>query len=366
MPAPEDALTDGPGPNARWYADPMRDPYAWLDSPDAAHRALVDDAIDAVRLVRAADALRQRGTTLRTSAGYEIFIDADSGSAVFALRTEANDQLFLLRAASPVNAGEANLRRASVTPHGNLRVAFHRGRFSSPEAAAAACGATASAVAVVGADVLGAFAFRPPSADLGEPRRSGSAMRVELERPADEPAFADAVVAALADRDPSLAARVAVVADLESAAPAERARYLRGTVVPADGDEATRILLALGDRGLKVTAIDRRRAFEDVRRVGLDAGELLVEAGTWPAFVYLAVERGLRAQPLGGYEHDDVPAWFPIGITGVVRRAERNSTVVAVVPVEVLMIPGELFVREWFHPYDEQDLDGLLARIGGR
>src|SRR5262249_15081521 len=63
MPAPEDALADGPGPNARWYADPLRDAYAWLDSPQAAHRALVDDAIDAVRLVRAADALRQRGTT---------------------------------------------------------------------------------------------------------------------------------------------------------------------------------------------------------------------------------------------------------------------------------------------------------------
>jgi hypothetical protein len=38
---------------------------------------------------------------------------------------------------------------------------------------------------------------------------------------------------------------------------------------------------------------------------------------------------------------------------------------VAVVPVEVLMIPGELFVREWFHPYDEEELAGLLARIGG-
>jgi len=50
----------------------------------------------------------------------------------------------------------------------------------------------------------------------------------------------------------------------------------------------------------------------------------------------------------------------------VVRRAERNGTVVADVPVEVVMIPGELFVREWFHPYDEQELPGLLeAEIGG-
>ena len=199
----------------------------------------MDDAIDAVRLVRAADALRQRGTTLRTSAGYEIFIDADSGSAVFALRTEGNDRLLLLRAESPVNAGEANLRRAFVTPHGNLRIAFHRGRFSSPEAAAAACEATARVVADVGADVLGAFAFRPPVARPAAPRRDPAAMRVELERPADEPAFADAVAAALARRDPSLGPRVAVVADLEGAAPAERARYHRGIAVPADGDEAT-------------------------------------------------------------------------------------------------------------------------------
>jgi hypothetical protein len=233
QPAPAVPLTNGAGANARWYADPARLPYAWLDSSQAAQRALVDDAIDAVRLVRAADALRQRGTTLRTSAGYEIFIDADSGSAVFALRTKANDRLFLVRGDSPINAGEANLRRAFVTPQGDLRVAFHRGRFSSPESAAAACTATASAVADIGADVLGSFAFRRPSPDLGEPRCRAAEMWVQLERPADAPAFADDVATALAQRDPSLAARVAVVADLEGAAPAERARYLRGSTVPA-------------------------------------------------------------------------------------------------------------------------------------
>ena len=131
MPTPDD-MPGELGVNGRWYSDPARDAYAWLDSPHAAHRALVDDAIDAVRLLRAADALRQRGTTLRTAAGYEIFIDADSGAAVFALRTAGNDRLLLLRADSPMSAGEANLRCAFVTPHGNLRIAFHRGRFSSP------------------------------------------------------------------------------------------------------------------------------------------------------------------------------------------------------------------------------------------
>ena len=321
---------------------------------------------DAVRLVRAADALRQRGTTLRTAAGYEIFIDADAGAAVFALRTVANDRLLLLRADSPLSAGEANLRCAFVTPHGNLRIAFHRGRFSSPAAAAAACDATARVVGDIGADVLGAFAFRRPSSDLPPPACEPSCMNVHLERPADEPSFADGVAVALARRDPSLASRVAVVADLEGAAPAERARYHRGVPVSAGSEEAAGILRSLGARGMKVSAIDRHRAFEDVRRVGVRGGEVLVEAGTSPAFVYLATGAGMRAQPLGGYEEADIPAWLPIGITGVVRRAERNSTVVAGAPVEVLMIPGELFVREWFHPYEEHEVADLLARISGR
>jgi hypothetical protein len=157
------------GANARWYADPTRDSFAWLDSPDSAHRALADDVVDAARLVRAADALRQRGTTLRTTAGYEIFIDAQTGQAVYSLRTSVGDRLFLLRVDNPVGAGEANLRKAELTRTATW-VSFHRGRFSSPAAAAAAAGeATARVVADIGDDVLGAFEVRRPSADLPAP-----------------------------------------------------------------------------------------------------------------------------------------------------------------------------------------------------
>ena len=118
---------------------PLGDAFAWLDSPDPAHTALAIDAVDAVRLVRVADALRQRGTALRTAAGYEIFIDVETGQAVFSLRTVAGDRLFLLRVDSPLSAGEANLRKAVLTRNGDLRISFHRGRFSSPAAAKAAC-----------------------------------------------------------------------------------------------------------------------------------------------------------------------------------------------------------------------------------
>ena len=349
--------------NARWYDEPVRDSFAWLDSPDPPQRALAEDAIDAARLVRAADALRQRGTTLRTAAGFEIFIDAETGQAVFALRTSGGDRLFLVRADSPLSAGEANVRSAILSPNGNLRVSFHRGRFSTPEAAASACDATARVVADIGSDVLGAFEFRHPSTDLPAPALDPSAMRLELEHPADDPTFAAMVADAVVRRDLSLSGRVVVVADLQNAASAERARYHRGRAISADDDEAGEILARLGARGTKIAAIDRRSAFEDVRRVHVDAGEKLVEAGSWPAFVYVALKSGLRVQQLGGYGAVDVSPWTPIGVTGVVRRAERNSTVVATESGEVLMIPGELFVREWFRPYEQGEIANVLAEV---
>ncbi len=360
---PDNGLPDALGANGRWYADPAADAFAWVDSPVPAHRALTADAVDAVRLVRAADALRQRGSALRTAAGYEIFTDVATGQAVFSLRNSAGDRLFLLRFDSPLGAGEANVRKAVVTSNGDLRISFHRGRFSSATAADVACAATARVVADIGADVLGAFAVRPPSPDLPPPARDSSSMRVELERPSDEPAFAEMVADAVTRIDPLLRGRIYVVADLESTSRTERARYLAGFPIEAGSDEAGSILDALENHGMRVGGIDRRQAFEDVRRVVVEEGELLVEAGSPPAFVYIAVTCSLRIEQVGGNRDIEAPPWIPIGVTGVVRRAERNSTVVAVDPGDVLMIPGELFAREWFRPYEPAELADVLAGL---
>ena len=361
--SPDDDLPSQPGANARFYADPGRDAFAWVDSPHPAHRALAEDALDAVRLVRAADALRQRGTTLRTAAGYEIFIDAETGQAVFSLRTSAGDRLFLLRLDSPLSAGEANLRKAEVTPSGDLRISFHRGRFSSTSAAEVASHATARVVADIGADVLGAFDVRRPSDDLPAPARAPGSMRVELERPADEPAFAETVAAAIARFDPLLGERVFVVADLDDASPAERARYLEGIPISPDSDEVSEILGELNAHGMRVAGIDRRKAFEDVRRVAVADGEVLMEAGSDASFVYIAIGCSVRIEQRGGYGHIELSPWIPIGVTGVVRRAPRNSTVVATESGELLIIPGELFAREWFRPYEQGELAEAVGEI---
>ena len=369
LPTADDLLPDTLGPSSRWYSDARADAYAWLDSPEPAHRAFAEDAIDAARLVRAADALRQRGTTLRTTAGYEIFIDRDTGKAVFALRRTDGGRLVFLRVESPLSAGEANLRGAWVTRSGDLRVALHRGRFGSPSASAAACDATARVVADIADDVLGAFARRARGPDLPDPRQDGAAMRVELERPHDDPSFADKVAARLARLDPSIGPRTAVVDEprgrtAEEPAVPERARFEIGVPVGGDDPEAISILSALGAAGLKVASIDPTRAFEGARRVHLDAGDVLVEAGSPSTFVYVPLGAGLVVEPLGGYGAAAVPAWVPIGVTGVVRGAERNSTVGAVEPVDLLAVPGDLFLAEWFFPYEVTELPDVFAKLG--
>lgn len=211
--------------------------------------------------------------------------------------------------------------------------------------------------------MLGAVAGGWRAIDLPAPTREPRSIRVELERPADEPAFAEAVAEAAARRDPSLGGRLFVVADLESTSPAERSRYFAGVAVDADSDEARTILDALRSRGMRVAEIDRRRVFEDVRRVLVAEGEMLAEAGSPPALVYVPVGCRLRIEQVGGYQDIEAPPWIPIGVTGVVRRAERSSTVIATTPGDVLMIPGELFAREWFRPYEPGELAVVVRQI---
>ena len=342
------------------YDDPMTEAFVWLVSGAVEHERLVDDVIDAVRVLRAADALRQRGTSLRTAAGYEMFIAAATGSAVYALRNAANSQLVLMRSDDEKSSGEANVRVAAVTENGHLRIAFHRGGFTDAGASERAAYATAVVVGDIQADVLPTFSAARHAADLPHPINRATDMLVQLERPADRPAFADEVAAHLLAMHPDLEGRVAVVADVEGAAPIERERYHRALSVASGSARADEIIEGLGAHGLRVGAVDAVAAFEDVRIVQLDAGEVLAAAGSPSAFVYAATGPGLVVRPLGGYATQPVGAWMLVGVTGVIRRAGRNSDVVAEQAVDVVLIPGELYTREWFRPYEPHEIAGLL------
>jgi hypothetical protein len=360
LPRPDEApdLTANTG----FYADPLEQSFGWLVSLESAHRRLADDVVDALRVLRAADALRQRGTSLKTTSGYEIFIDAASGQAVFSLRPADNSEVYLLSGDSPKSAGEANLRAATITPDGHLRIAFHRGTYLDAEASRYAAESTAHVVGDIVDDVLPAFAtgYVPP--DLEPPARASEDIQIQLERPGDGPAFAEEVASLVAAERPDLAERIVAVADLEGVPAAERARYYRGVPVDPESREARQVLVKLARHGTKVEGIDLGAAFADVRRVQLHAGEVVAEAGSPPMFVYVATGPGLSVQPGGGYSAESVSAWVPVGTTGVIRRAERNADVTVDRNVDVFMIPGECYVRAWFRPYEPVE---LVETLGG-
>lgn len=347
-------------PATRFYADVLTQPFAWMVSGEPRHVELVDDVTDALRVLRSADALRQRGSTLRTAGGYEAFMEAATGEVVYALRWADEPRLLWVRVNGSVAAGEANLRTAWVTPHGDLRVSFHRGAFLSERAGRRAVEATAYSLDDIQADVLPSFASGHQRLGLVGPSRDPATMLVQVERPRDRPGFAAEVVDELVRRRPELAGRVVAVADTESADAPERARYHAAREVPAGSAEALEIIDAVRRHGLNTAELHGTAAFEDVRRVTVRAGEALVTAGSAPSFVYIPTGPGLVVHPRGGYTADEALAWLPIGATGVVRDAERNSDVVARADVDVVMVPGELFARCWFTPYDADRLSALL------
>jgi hypothetical protein len=351
--------------NTDFYERPLEQSFAWLTSGDPAQRGLADDVVDALRALRAADALRQRGTALKTTAGYEIFIDAASGQAVFSLRTKDNSEVYLLRGDSPKSAGEANLRMAAVTRNGHLRFAFHRGAYLDADATGYAAECTAVVVGDILEDVLDSFSRQLVPGDLETPALSSDEIQIQLERPGDAPTFADDVARLVVAAHPRLADRVLTVADLEGVPPEERARYHAGVSIDPRSDEARSVLEQLEAHGTKVAGIDVEAAFADVRRVRLRAGEVVVSIGSPASFVYVATGPGLRVQPGGGYRAEPVSAWVPVGTTGVIRRAERNAEVTVDQDVEILMIPGECYARVWFRPYSADELVAVLGEPEG-
>ena len=217
-PMPADANTER-------YDDPCGS-FAWLAAPSGPQAELADDVIDAMRALRAADVLRQRGTVLRTSGGFEVCMDAETARAVCTLRPATGDAAYVIAYDDDRGAGEANIKVAFVTPQGHLRIAFHRGAFGTEEAARRAAESVAGVIVDIQADVIPSFGGVSIGGGLRPRSRSMHDVQIQLERPDDRPGFADEVATLVADRDPSLARRLVTVADVEGAAPAERQSLL--------------------------------------------------------------------------------------------------------------------------------------------
>jgi hypothetical protein len=360
-PGPDDGEPIVPGPGAAHPGAPDA-AYAWLAAPGGPQAGLADDALDAMRVLRAADVLRQRGTVLRTSGGFEVCMDAGSARAVCTLRPASGDAAYVVTYDDPRAAGEANVAEALLTARGDLRIAVHRGAFGTPEADRLAVASVAAVVVDIVADVLPSIAGTTVGDGLTPPAHPVTGIRIQLERPSDRPAFAAELAAAVAGLDPALAPRLETVADTFAADAAERARYLRGEPLAPTDETGSVLLCRMAERGARVDGLDPARAFAEVVRACVAAGERLVALGSRPAFVYVPTGDGLVVRPDGGYAPAPLAAWVPVGTTGVIRGAERNGDIVAEREVEVVIIPGDRYVRDWLRPLTVAE---LVARLGG-
>jgi hypothetical protein len=320
-------------------------------------QSLVNDVTDTLRALRCADALRQRGTVLRTSGGYEVFASPQTGNALLALRL-GDDKLYLLELPGELaSVGEANIASSELTAEGDLRLSFHRGAYDNEDALCRSVRSVAFTIDDLLRDVVMSF-WR---GKIVESLKTSGEIQILLESTDDNPRFVELVRDELRQLNPEISGQVHIAPSLKHVSETERARYLQGKEFNWDFELRQVILERMEQAGQKLTNLDPVEGFKHVKIADLHAGEKLIEAGAPSAFVYIPLGDGLKIIPLGGYQSFSVAAWMPLGNTGVIRGDVRNADVVAEKDITLLIIPKEIYLRYWYAPYSADELGKLLS-----
>jgi hypothetical protein len=343
------------------YADVERDAFGWLESSHAAICHLVDDVIDTLRALRCADALRQRGTMLKTSGNYEVFVDQRTSNAIYALRLD-DEHLYLLEIRDRISAGEANMASSELDKQGNLRISFHHGMFSDQDTVLNAAYSAALVVNDIQTDVI--ESLQRPIDTAHTSLKQPADIQILIESVDDNPAFAELLCHQLHSLNPIAAGQARIVASLQASSALERLRYLRSAELDWDLGCRKAMLRKIAEYGHKTDRIDPTAGFNEVRQIELQAGETLIESGAPSGFVYIPLGEGLRILPLGGYQAFAIQPWMPVGVTGVIRGSIRNADVVAERGLSLLAIPKDVFLKHWHHTYTPQEFAQLFASYG--
>ena len=344
------------------YAQLAEEAFSWLNLKEAPFLAFILHVQDSLRCLRTADALRQRGTVLRTSAGYEIFVDRKTANAIYALRNEANDELFLLEARKSINAGEANLASSELDAFGNLRVSFHLGSFSKPKVTQKAAKNAAQVIDDIQADTIQSFQ-RNATLDKGiltAPKVAFEDIQILIESTDDNPNFAKWVIKALEKENPEIGSRVKEAFSLQKYDLDEIRRYLDGQplaeYLQKKKDFRPKLLTHLDAAGYRFSQGESIPGEQDIRVITLNRGEQLIKGGSSSGFVYFPMKEGLRVFPLGGYESRLASAWVALGNTGVIRGSIRNSHVYAEKNLSLICVPKDIYLNYWYKPLSAKDL----------
>lgn len=340
---------------SRFYTDTKTEAFTWLTDKSEAKRTFTLNVIDAIRCLRSADALRQRGTVLRTSAGYEIFSDRSTSNAIYALRSKNGHELVLLESKKALNAGEANIASSHIDSYGNLRISFHIGSFVTKKIAKRAAAKVAEVIDDIQADTIASFLrgdiFSCPHHT--PPRVKAENVKILIEDAADNPNFAGLVSQAIRKQNPNSTSKVEVSFSLHGLKKQEVMRYLEGenlmSFFEQSSDDMAMFKTIIKESKLKI----KNGVFpgqEHIKVLELQPNDVLIQAGSISGFVYYPMSKGLRVDPMGGYDSIHALPWVALGITGVIRSSIRNADVIAEEAVNVICIPKRTYLAHWYQP----------------
>jgi hypothetical protein len=337
------------------YKDFEKQSFAWLLSKNKNIQALVTDIIDTIRAIRCSDAFRQRGTDLKTSAQYQVFVNQFTADAIYAL-SDKEGRMYFLELGDPISSGEANLASVGFTKEGDIRFEFHRGYFHSPEAEAKGVGYLTSLVAQLDYDVSDTFT-RGGTCDHFKPLKRPQLL---LESTDDEPYFTQKLLASLIALKADFKNTATVVPSLKFIPHGECQHYLDGLIINWSDAQKKAFLKRIAAGGHKVSHIDINRAFSHARVITVEAGEVLFEAKTFSGFVYFPFSRGLEGYPTGSYSPFKVAPFTPLGNTGVIRGDIRNAQIIARQRVKLLVIPKQDYLQYWYATYTKDEFVQLI------
>lgn len=163
--------------------------YSWLTMTSKEMAEFTEDIVDTLRLLRCADALRQRGTDLKTSGGYQIFINQHTANAVYALKS-VDGVLFLLEGDHALNASEANLASVTLTRDGDFIFSFYHGAFLTTDATQRAIQNLVILINDIKADVIDSFYRQENGKTYDKKNRE---IFILLETTEDNPSFTSAL-----------------------------------------------------------------------------------------------------------------------------------------------------------------------------
>ena len=240
---------------------------------------------------------------------------------------------------------------SDLTPDGSLYFSFYNGLFRSPCAQTKAEKQAAIVINDIQNDVLGSLS------------KPGKKMRILLEQPHDNPDFVNGVKNNLLQGESTIYGPIYIIPCLKNCSDMERSKYLTGTMTENWARaKKQRILENIGKMGYRVESIPVEYAFKYVRQTVIQENEIVIEAFTESDFAYIAMDRGLLGESIGGYNGFKLPNWSVFGHISMIRNAERNATIWASKTLRVLMIPKITFIKYWWHTYSITELQTLLYK----